>query len=114
MSPEESCPLFDTAGVTYAISIMGHPAICISCGLDEYGMPFGLQVIGLRSANSLMLDAAMALEKLFRDLPGFGRPPAGSHPAGGGEPGGDPALPHAGRPMTRPKAATSYKPPSGG
>ncbi|KAA2211292.1 hypothetical protein [Teichococcus oryzae] len=75
MSPEESCPLFDTAGVTYAISIMGHhPAICISCGLDEYGMPFGLQVIGLRSANSLMLDAAMALEKLFRDLPGFGRP----------------------------------------
>jgi len=73
----EGIPLtgyFDTSGVTYAISITGHPAICIPCGLDEYGMPFGLQVVGPRGADGFILDAAMALEKLFRDLPGFGRP----------------------------------------
>ncbi|MCG7360196.1 amidase [Roseomonas sp. ACRSG] len=73
----EGMPLsgyFDTSGITFAISITGHPAICIPCGLDDYGMPFGLQVVGPRGADAFTLDCAMALERLFQDLPGFGRP----------------------------------------
>ncbi len=73
----EGIPLtgyFDTSGVTYGISMMGHPAICIPCGLDEYGMPFGLQVVGPRGAGGFTLDAALALERHFQDLPEFRRP----------------------------------------
>jgi Asp-tRNA(Asn)/Glu-tRNA(Gln) amidotransferase A subunit family amidase len=73
----EGIPLtgyFDTSGVTYGISMMGHPAICIPCGLDENGMPFGLQVVGRRGADGFTLDAALALEQHFRDLPAFRRP----------------------------------------
>jgi hypothetical protein len=33
-----------------------------------------VQVVGLRGADGFTLDAAMGLETLFRDLPGFGRP----------------------------------------
>jgi amidase len=73
----EGIPLtgyFDTSGITYGISITGHPAICIPCGLDDYDMPFGLQVVGPRGADGFTLAAAMALEQLFRSLPNFARP----------------------------------------
>jgi Asp-tRNA(Asn)/Glu-tRNA(Gln) amidotransferase A subunit family amidase len=73
----EGMPLtgyFDTSGVTYGISLMGHPAICIPCGLDENSMPFGLQIVGPRGADGFTLDAAQALETHFRDLPEFRRP----------------------------------------
>lgn len=73
----EGIPLtgyFDTSGVTYGISMMGHPAICIPCGVDENGMPFGLQVVGPRGADAFTLDAAGALERHFQDLPAFRRP----------------------------------------
>ena len=73
----EGIPLtgyFDTSGVTYGISMMGHPAICIPCGKDENGMPFGLQVVGPRGADGVTLDAALALEMHFRDLSDFRRP----------------------------------------
>lgn len=73
----EGIPLtgyFDTSGVTYGISMMGHPAICIPCGKDESGMPFGLQVVGPRGADGFTLDAALALETHFRDMPECRRP----------------------------------------
>jgi amidase len=73
----EGIPLtgyFDTSGVTYGISMMGHPAICIPCGKDENGMPFGLQVVGPRGADGFTLDAALALETHFRDMPDCRRP----------------------------------------
>jgi Asp-tRNA(Asn)/Glu-tRNA(Gln) amidotransferase A subunit family amidase len=73
----EGIPLtgyFDTSGVTYGISMTGHPAICIPCGLDENGMPFGLQVVGPRGADGFTLDAALALEQHFAEVPAFRRP----------------------------------------
>jgi Asp-tRNA(Asn)/Glu-tRNA(Gln) amidotransferase A subunit family amidase len=73
----EGLPLsgyFDTSGVTYGISITGHPSICIPCGRDEYGMPFGLQVVGPSNADGFTLDAAAALEALFATLPDLARP----------------------------------------
>jgi Asp-tRNA(Asn)/Glu-tRNA(Gln) amidotransferase A subunit family amidase len=65
---------FDTSGITYGISMTGHPAICIPCGRDEYGMPFGLQIVGPRGADAFTLDAAAALEQHFSHLPDLARP----------------------------------------
>ncbi|MGG5885606.1 amidase [Falsiroseomonas sp. HC035] len=73
----EGMPLsgyFATSGITYGISMTGHPAICIPCGRDEKGMPFGLQVVGPRGADGFTLDAALALEAHFQALPDFARP----------------------------------------
>jgi len=73
----EGIPLtgyFETSGVTYGISMMGHPAICIPCGLDENGMPFGLQVVGPRGGDAFTLDAARALEQHFSAIPECRRP----------------------------------------
>ncbi|MBU8538380.1 amidase [Falsiroseomonas tokyonensis] len=73
----EGLPLegyFATSGITYGISMMGHPAICIPCGRDEQGMPFGLQIVGPRGGDAFLLDAAQALEAHFRDLPDCRRP----------------------------------------
>lgn len=73
----EGMPLsgyFDTSGVTYGISMTGHPAICIPCGVDENGMPFGLQVVGPRGADRFTLDAALALERHVKDIPECRRP----------------------------------------
>lgn len=65
---------FATSGITYGISMMGHPAICIPCGRDEKGMPFGIQVVGPRGADGFTLDAAQALEAHFAGLPDLARP----------------------------------------
>ncbi|MGK7870470.1 amidase [Falsiroseomonas sp. E2-1-a20] len=73
----EGLPLsgyFATSGITYGISMTGHPAICIPCGRDEQGMPFGLQVVGPRGADGFTLDAALALETHFQAAPDFARP----------------------------------------
>ncbi|WP_245185387.1 amidase [Falsiroseomonas frigidaquae] len=73
----EGMPLegyFATSGITYGISMTGHPAICIPCGRDEKGMPFGLQVVGPRGADGFTLDAAQALEAHFQALPELARP----------------------------------------
>lgn len=64
---------FEASGITYGISMTGHSAICIPCGRDERGMPFGLQVLGPRSADAFTLDAAAALERYFADLPDLAR-----------------------------------------
>ena len=37
-------------------------ACALPCGLDEYGMPFGIQVIGPRGSDAQVLSIAMALE----------------------------------------------------
>ncbi len=73
----EGIPLsgyFDTSGITYGISMMGHPAICIPCGRDEAGMPFGLQIVGPRGADGFTLDVASAVERHFAGDRTMGRP----------------------------------------
>ncbi len=56
---------FATSGITYAISMTGHPAISIPCGQDEKGLPFGLQIVGPRGADAFTLGAALAFERIF-------------------------------------------------
>jgi len=64
----EGVPLthyFATSGITFAISMTGHPAISIPCGVDEKGLPFGLQVVGPKGMDAFTLGAAQALERLM-------------------------------------------------
>lgn len=56
---------FATSGITYAISMTGHPAISIPCGRDEKGLPFGLQIVGPRGGDAFTLGAALALERIL-------------------------------------------------
>jgi len=73
----EGTPLtgyFDTSATTYAITMLGHPAITIPCGVDRKGFPFGLQVVGPRGSDRWLLGAAAALERLFAGLPTHRRP----------------------------------------
>ena len=60
--------------ITYAISLVGHPAISLPAGLDPQGTPFGLQVIGARYGDHRLLEVAQALESLLKSHPATSRP----------------------------------------
>ena len=48
--------------LTYAVSVMGLPAISIPCGFTPDGLPVGLQIIGKRRGEAAVLRAAAAFE----------------------------------------------------
>jgi amidase len=48
--------------LTYAVSVMGLPAISIPCGFTHDGLPVGLQIIGKRRGDAAVLRAAAAFE----------------------------------------------------
>lgn len=66
---------FDWVRMTYGITVLNHPAISIPCGLDQRGMPFGLQLVAGRGKDAFLLQAAMALEAVLepRPVPDIGR-----------------------------------------
>jgi Asp-tRNA(Asn)/Glu-tRNA(Gln) amidotransferase A subunit family amidase len=73
----EGMPLahyFATSGITYAFSMMGFPAVSIPCGLDEKGMPFGLQLVAPRGADRFLLGCAQALERAMAEDAAMRRP----------------------------------------
>lgn len=47
---------------TVAVNLVGLPAISLPCGLDEKGMPIGLQLIGNRFAEKTIIRAAYTYE----------------------------------------------------
>jgi amidase len=51
--------------MAYAVTVVGHPAISLPVGLDRNGMPFGLQIVGPRGGDALVLRVAAALETLL-------------------------------------------------
>ena len=53
---------FDYVALTYSITLMGHPCLSIPCGVDDRGLPFGLQIIGRRNGDADLLRIAHALE----------------------------------------------------
>ena len=65
---------YEWLSITYAISLVGHPAISIPAGLDSQGTPFGLQVIGARFGDRRLLEVAQALESLLQSHPETRRP----------------------------------------
>jgi Asp-tRNA(Asn)/Glu-tRNA(Gln) amidotransferase A subunit family amidase len=53
---------FHWLALAYAVTTVGHPAISLPVGLDDAGMPFGLQIVGPRGGDAKVLAVAAALE----------------------------------------------------
>ena len=56
---------FHWLAMAYAVTLAGHPALSLPVGLDHHGMPFGLQIVGPRGGDGLVLSVAAALEGLL-------------------------------------------------
>jgi amidase len=56
---------FHWLALAYAVTLSGHPALSLPLGRDAAGMPFGLQIIGPRGGDALVLRVAAALEERF-------------------------------------------------
>lgn len=48
--------------LTYPFNLTGHPAASVPCGQDAEGLPLGVQIVGRRFADDLVLAAARAFE----------------------------------------------------
>jgi aspartyl-tRNA(Asn)/glutamyl-tRNA(Gln) amidotransferase subunit A len=48
---------------TYPFNMTGQPAITVPCGFDHDGLPIGLQIIGKKFDDLLVLQAARAFEE---------------------------------------------------
>jgi Asp-tRNA(Asn)/Glu-tRNA(Gln) amidotransferase A subunit family amidase len=56
-------PLLLAVAFTYPFNLSGHPAATVRVGLTETGLPAGLQIIGPRHRDDLVLQAAYAYEQ---------------------------------------------------
>jgi amidase len=65
---------FHWLALAYAVTLAGHPAVCLPVGRDAAGMPFGLQIVGPRGGDALVLAAAAALEAALAADPATARP----------------------------------------
>jgi Asp-tRNA(Asn)/Glu-tRNA(Gln) amidotransferase A subunit family amidase len=53
---------FHWLALAYAVTLVGHPACSVPLGRDRAGMPFGVQIVGPRGGDALVLAAAAAIE----------------------------------------------------
>jgi amidase len=51
------------AFLTYAISVLGLPAISVPAGFTRAGLPVGIQIVGRRRQEAAVLGAAAAFER---------------------------------------------------
>jgi Asp-tRNA(Asn)/Glu-tRNA(Gln) amidotransferase A subunit family amidase len=65
---------FHWLALAYGVTLAGHPALSLPLGVDEAGLPFGLQIIGPRGGDAVVLAVAAALEAAFADDPELRRP----------------------------------------
>jgi Asp-tRNA(Asn)/Glu-tRNA(Gln) amidotransferase A subunit family amidase len=56
-------PLLLAVAFTYPFNLSGHPAATVRVGLTETGLPAGLQIIGPRHRDDMVLQAAYAYEQ---------------------------------------------------
>lgn len=49
---------------TYAFNFSGHPAVSIPCGFDKDGLPVGLQIVGRRHSDHLLLALVDAFDNV--------------------------------------------------
>ncbi|MAW53507.1 MAG: amidase [Geminicoccus sp.] len=60
--------------LTSSLTVVGNPVVALPLGLDERGLPFGVQVIGPRFGDHRLLSIAAALETLGQGDPALARP----------------------------------------
>ena len=60
--------------ITYALTMALPAAAAIPCGVDGYGMPFGLQVVGPQGSDARVLSVALALEAVLAQTLETARP----------------------------------------
>lgn len=65
---------FEYVGLTYGITLLNHPAISIPCGVDQEGLPFGLQLVGRRNEDLKLMHIGVALEAVLARDPRTARP----------------------------------------
>lgn len=65
---------FHWLALAYAVTLVGHPAISIPLGRDRAGMPFGLQIVGPRGGDALVMAAAAAIEAAVKGDAMLARP----------------------------------------
>jgi Asp-tRNA(Asn)/Glu-tRNA(Gln) amidotransferase A subunit family amidase len=65
---------FHWLALAYGVTLAGHPALSLPVGVDEAGMPFGLQIVGPRGGDAIVLGVAAALESAFAAHAGLRRP----------------------------------------
>jgi Asp-tRNA(Asn)/Glu-tRNA(Gln) amidotransferase A subunit family amidase len=56
---------FHWLAMAYVVTLAGHPALSLPVGLDRQGMPFGLQIVGPRGGDALVLSVAAEVERLL-------------------------------------------------
>ena len=57
-------PLLGAVAFTYPFNLSGHPAATVPAGLTKNGLPAGLQIIGPRQRDDLVLQASYAYEQM--------------------------------------------------
>ena len=60
--------------IAYGLTLTGHPVLCLPCGTDEQGLPFGIQVVGRRFEEAKLLSVGLALEQALAGVEKCGRP----------------------------------------
>jgi amidase len=65
---------FHWLALAYGVTLAGHPALSLPVGVDEAGLPFGLQIVGPRGGDAIVLSVAAALEAAFAAHAGLRRP----------------------------------------
>ena len=57
---------FHWLSLAYAVTLVGHPAMSLPLGVDKAGMPFGLQIVGPRGGDALVMAVAVAIEAAIK------------------------------------------------
>jgi amidase/aspartyl-tRNA(Asn)/glutamyl-tRNA(Gln) amidotransferase subunit A len=63
--------------LTYPLNFTGHPAASIPAGFTPDGLPVGMQVVGRRFADAVVLAASAAFERVRPWFPAYGGPASG-------------------------------------